>query len=403
MMKRILIILVMISPSVTTNLMGQQKLKKADDYFELGENANHAGHLEEAIEYFNQCVHINPGYADAYFTRGMAKEQLKDLQGALTDYNIYLELKPDVSEVLLSRAVVRYKLGLYAQAKDDFLRLLQLPPGETTTIFYRQAPFGGGTNKIVTTQGLDKSYLLNYLGLTENKLKNFKNAKTFFDSAITINPSEPDYFVNRGIAKESLDDSTAEHDYKTALELDGSNSLAKYNLAVLTAKKGKAMEVENKLTEAIENDSTLLYSYIERGYHRLESGYLKGALDDYNAALRIDKKDPEIWLSRGIVHEKMKDFEAAYADYSKAISLDPEFDKAWLNRGNLLTKLGQYDEAIEDYTSAITFSPNYASAFYNRAIAFQRLKKKTEACADLKKAEALGMNIQDTMKSKICE
>jgi tetratricopeptide (TPR) repeat protein len=401
-MKKIIVILLPFLFSAMA-LMGQEKPRKADDYFEMGENANHAGRLEEAIAYFNQCIYINPGYAEAYFTRGMAKEQLKNLQGALTDYNIYLELRPYASEVLLSRAVVRYRLGLYAQAKDDFIRLLQLPPGETTTIFYRQSPFGGGTNKIVTTQGQDKSYLLNYLGLAESKLMNFKNAKMYLDSAITVNPDDADYYVNRGLVKESLNDSTAENDYKQALQLDADNSLAKHNLAVLSGKRGKVSEVENKLTEAIENDSTLLFSYIERAYHRLQSGYLKGALDDYNSALRIDKKEPEIWLGRGIVQEKMKDFEAAYADYSKAISLDPEFDKAWLNRGNLLTKLGQYDEAIEDYASALTFNPKYASAFYNRAIAFQRLKKKAEACADLKKAEALGMNIQDSMKSKICE
>src|SRR4051812_18423475 len=96
-MKGSIVILLTLLTSVT-GLMGQEKPRKADDYFELGESANHAGHLEEAIEYFNQCVHVNPGYAEAYFTRGMAKEQLKDLQGALTDYNIYLELRPDVSE-----------------------------------------------------------------------------------------------------------------------------------------------------------------------------------------------------------------------------------------------------------------------------------------------------------------
>ena len=131
------------------------------------------------------------------------------LAGANTDYNIYLELKPDQPEALLSRATVRYQLGLYEQSKEDFLKLLTLPVGETQTIFYNQSASASGANQIMTAQGAIKPQIFNYLGLVETKLGHYKEAITWLDSAIALRRKEADYYVNRGIAKEGMNDPTA--------------------------------------------------------------------------------------------------------------------------------------------------------------------------------------------------
>ncbi|HEX6227125.1 MAG TPA: tetratricopeptide repeat protein, partial [Chryseolinea sp.] len=356
--------------------------------YEQGEAAHNAGNYKLALDYFNKCLKESPGFADAYFTRGATREQLRDLKGANTDYNIYLELKPDQPEALLCRATVRYQLGLYEQAKTDFLKLLKLPPGQTETIFFNQSASATSGNQIMTAQGSIQPQILNYLGLVETKLGHYKQAVTWLDSAISLRQKEADYFVNRGIAKEGMNDTTAAlEDYNHALTLRPDHTVALHNVAVIKRKKG--ISTDNDLEKAIESDSSMLYPYLERGYQRMEGGYYKGALEDYDRALEIEAKDPEIWLNRGHVKEKLNDLKGAYADYTKAIELDEKFDKAWLNRGNVLSKQGRVEDAIQDYTVAITFNPNYAAAFYNRAIARQKLKQTTEACQDLEKAESL--------------
>jgi tetratricopeptide (TPR) repeat protein len=310
-------------------------------------------------------------------------------------------LKPDQPEALLCRATVRYQLGLYGQSKADFLKLLTLPVGETQTIFYNQSASATGSNQIVTAQGSIKPQIFNYLGLVETKLGNYKEAIVWLDSAIGLRQKEADYYVNRGIAKEGVNDTTAMQDYNTAIKLRPDHAVALHNIAVLKRKQGAT--IDNDLEKAIESDSSMLYPYLERGYQRMEGGYYKGALEDYDRALEIQDKDPEIWLNRGHVKEKLNDLKGAYADYTKAIELDEKFEKAWLNRGNVLSKQGRAEDAVQDYTVAITFNPDYANAYYNRALAKQKLKQPAEACQDLQKAESLGLAVAEKVKKEICK
>jgi Flp pilus assembly protein TadD len=47
------------------------------------------------------------------------------------------------------------------------------------------------------------------------------------------------------------------------------------------------------------------------------------AIEDYNAALRIDPNDAMAYSSRGIAYHYKKDYRRARADYEKALQLDP--------------------------------------------------------------------------------
>lgn len=383
--------------------VGQEKHVNVQKVYEQGEGAYNRGEYAEALLLLDKCLRENPGYVDAYLTRAATREQLKDLQGAHTDYNIYLSLKPNQPEALYSLGLLQYRMGMYSQAKENLLTLLKLPPGETNTIYFKQSASAIGTNQITTAQSAIRPQIFNYLGLVETKLNHYESAVQWLDSAITLQNKEADYYVNRGIAKEGLQDTTAYSDYKQALRLNAEHPAALHNIAVWKRKNGSDKESLDELEMAIESDSSMLYPYLERAYQRMEGGYYKGALEDYNKALEINDRDPEIWLNRGVVKEKLSDFRGAFADYTKAIGLDEKFGKAWLNRGNVLTKQGRYKEATEDYTAAITFNPDYSSAYYNRAIAKQKLKLAAEACQDLLKAETLGQEVSEKMKKEICK
>jgi tetratricopeptide (TPR) repeat protein len=383
----------------------QSKPKKPYVLFEEAESAFRDNEFNKALDLLNQCLKEDPGYLEAYSMRGSVRELLNDNDGALTDYSIYLEQFPDRSDVLMSRAILRYKVGFYDQAKEDFHRILILPPpGETNSLLYKKGMSVDDKNPVITisSSGNHTSYILNYLGLTEAKLKNYARAKGHLDSAILINPTEPDYFVNRGLVKESLNDSTALLDYQAALKLNPNHVLAKHNLKAYQSKKSQTQNLEDRLSQTIAADSTMLYPYLERAQQRYESKYYEGAYEDYSMALEIDSTNVEIWLGRGLAREKMKDYKGAFSDYTKAIDLKENFAKAWLNRGNVLVKMERHADAVEDYTVALLYFPDYSLAFYNRAMAKAKLKKHQEACADLTRAEELGMKVDGKVKEKTC-
>jgi tetratricopeptide (TPR) repeat protein len=255
----------------------------------------------------------------------------------------------------------------------------------------------------MTAQSALKAQVYNYLGLIESSLRNCSYAVQYLDSAIQLTPDEADYYVNRALAKQTCDDLTATADFNKALTLQPNHPLAKHNLAISKAKAGHYDEAEAQLTEAIHADSLMLDPYLERAYYRLLKKNYRGALEDYNMAIRLNRLDPDIWLNRGVTKEKLFDLTGAYRDYTEAIELDNAFVKAWINRGNILAAQKKYNEAIEDYSAAITYQSDYGVAYYNRAIAYYRLNKMEEACNDIKEAEKLNQRVNLKTKEKFCK
>lgn len=380
-----------------------QEVHNASYYFEKGEAAFDKQQYRTAIAHFNECLRLEPYFIEAYYARARTRERIGDKQGALTDYNIYLESKPDNAEALFSRAVSRYEFGQWAIAKEDFTKLLTMPAGETNTVYFEVDP-AGETGKAITAQGGLTPAIINYLGLIELNLKNYGRAIARFDSALSIKPNEPDYLLNRGLARQQSGDTvSAINDYKRVLSVNPNNNLARHNLAVLGASGSNPQETERQLTEAINENPKLPYSYAERGALRLKTGNLKGALTDYSEAIKLDPNNPDYWLNRGIAKEKGNDLNGALADYKQTITLKSNYEKGWMNHGNVLVKLNRLNEAIDDYSVAITHYPDYALAFYNRALAKHKAGKKKEACLDLEQARKLGTRIDAKVTAALCQ
>src|SRR5882724_11524950 len=211
------------------SLFPQNGNKNAAFYFQKGEDAMDAQSYKTALAHFNECLRIDPYYMEAYYSRAQVRESLGDSRGALTDFSIYLESKPQNSDALFSRALLRYQYKQWAVAREDFVKLLTAPPAETKSIVF--APDKEGGTAIATMQSNMKASLLNYLGMVDTKLKNFKSAIRFLDSAITLEPKNAEFYVNRGWAhQETLDTVKATADYQKALSLNPEGSLARHNL-----------------------------------------------------------------------------------------------------------------------------------------------------------------------------
>jgi len=380
-----------------------QGKKKAEYFFAEGEKALEENKYTTALAHFNECLRLDPYFLEAYQSRASARQKLGDTKGALTDYSIYLESRPAQPEALLSRATLRYDLGQYVTAREDFQTLLTLPAGVTNTVFFRQGGAGEGTDKIFTLQGTNHAVIFNYLGLINTRLKNYPQAAVFFDSALRLEPHDPHYLINRGVLKEhQIDTAGAIADYQKALSIDPAFGLAIHNLAVIKRTRGQQTESEKMLDDAIQQSPNLPYPYAARAYYRLHHKDLRGAIDDYDRVILLNKTDEESWMYRGMVKEKLKDFDGAFIDYTEAISLKNDFARAWLARGTLLTKLNRLPEAVEDYSVAITWYPEFGLAFYNRAIAQQKLGKLKEACEDLNTAEKMNVRIEVGVREKTC-
>ena len=63
----------------------------------------------------------------------------------------------------------------------------------------------------------------------------------------------------------------------------------------------------------------------------LELGNVKGAIDDFSAAIHLDSQVEYYWR-RAILYGEGGEYDKAIADYDRAIELDPDNNVLWRNR-----------------------------------------------------------------------
>jgi 1-deoxy-D-xylulose-5-phosphate reductoisomerase len=112
----------------------------------------------------------------------------------------------------------------------------------------------------------------------------------------------------------------------------------------------------------------------------------KGAIEEFNQALRINPNYENSYVSRGFCRFRLGDTQGAIQDYNQAIQLNPNHAKAYYNRGLARRKLEDKQGAIQDYSEAIRLNPNHARAYNNRGLIRAALGDKQAAAEDLQKA-----------------
>ena len=129
--------------------------------------------------------------------------------------------------------------------------------------------------------------------------------------------------------------------------------------------------------------------YFHQGINRHTFGDIKGAIEEYNKALRLHPNFPEVYYKRGISRYKLGDLKGAIADYNKAISLNSNYPGIYNHRGFTLHDLGDIKGAIADFNKALSLNPNFPEAYQNRGISRNKLGDKQGAITDLKTAANL--------------
>ena len=160
--------------------------------------------------------------------------------------------------------------------------------------------------------------------------------------------------------------------------------------------KGNAKKYKGAIKdydEAIKINPEFFRAYNNRGIAKANLGRYEGALgryeeaiEDFNKAIEINPQYANAYNNRGVSKGKLERYEEAIEDHDKAIEINPQYAYAYNSRGNAKGKLERYEEAIEDYDKAIEINPQYAYAYNNRGRAKVNLERYEEAIEDYDKA-----------------
>lgn len=94
--------------------------------------------------------------------------------------------------------------------------------------------------------------------------------------------------------------------------------------------------------------------------------------------------------NRGVVKVRLGDNRGAMADYDAAIAMDPKLGDAYVSRAGLLTAMHRYDEAKADIAQAMALGAgNLPAAYYSRGVIAEETGNVKAAYEDYSRALAL--------------
>jgi tetratricopeptide (TPR) repeat protein len=173
---------------------------------------------------------------------------------------------------------------------------------------------------------------------------------------------------------------------------------------------------------------------LESAGKAVERGDIRSGISHLDAAIRLNPRNLEVYVGRGILYFRIGNIERARADFEKSLTLgDPPMESigflgiilalggeversfellnkaiergfqhplALSARGAILSNKGRLQEAVVDLSSAISMAPDLAVAWNDRGIANLRLKRFDLALSDLNQAIKLNPQLLNAYQNR---
>ncbi len=295
----------------------------------------HAGYVEPAIQ---------------WGLRALSLDNQSELAWGSLALALALQEKPDTENQKLVKAVAQhpasasmfyYKLGLQKrstgkdqEAAELFEKALQAQP-----------------NNVKALQALSETLLA---------LGRFEQATEVLRRALALNSGDAETHRNLGYAllNQGKNAEGAEA-LRIAITLDPENAVYHSDLAVCLARLNREAE----------------------------------AIQEFRRATELDPRSADARHKLANTLVSMGNLSEAVAEYREVIKIMPDRHYVHFNLGTVLYRLGEINQAINEFLEEIRYNPKFGDA-YARLARLYRMKGENSLARDVvKRAEALGINI----------
>lgn len=117
------------------------------------------------------------------------------------------------------------------------------------------------------------------------------------------------------------------------------------------------------LNQSRQKDFAILQA-VAIAHIRSDSGNAMYALELLSKAIKLDKKNPSLFVEQGNAYRKLRNGTEAYKSYAKAIDLNPAYAEASYRLGKLFLTQNNSDMYLKYFRQATASDSNYAPAWY---------------------------------------
>lgn len=347
-----------------------------------------------ALGYLTACVTQRPHFSWAFLLRGTAYGELGEFSAAEADFQRARELKVLPYALLINRGVMRLRQEKLALAISDFLEARQLKPNSYEAYFNLGRAYHDQKKWKEALSQLNEAvqrapHLSQPLRLRAQVYLALNEAdKALADLAMAIKQDAPGsklvaedhYERGRILHKKKLYEAALQA-YDAAQKLQPDRvELHRLRADVLLA-LGRNKEAQQALDEFLDRPKKVdPDAYRQRGFERARAGNHGGALADWTRALEMEPTSALTLGRRGwawLNHAT----KLALGDFDDALKLDPASADLHTGRGYARVLLGKHAEAVQDAEKAVLLAakasdprekiaaPFNAACIYAQAIA----------------------------------
>jgi len=204
-------------------------------------------------------------------------------------------------------------------------------------------------------------------GVSLCNLGHFREAVSWFDKALAVDPENPNTWVNKAVAVGTL---------------------------------GRIEEELRCYEKALAIAPDCVEAWYNKGLAMTHLGRFENAIECYNRALAINPRQAEVWVNKGSAHGNLGRFEEEHACYEKALTINPGHAKAWINKASALINGGRFEEANQCCNRALAINPALAEAWVNKASALGALKRFDETIRCCERALTINPHLWEAWVSK---
>ena len=298
----------------------------------IGVEAMRGNRWEEAVQYLNQVLVIDPGAADLHQMVAESQRQMGNLDWARESIAKALNANPLYAPAYLARA----RLTLLRDPQADVMHDV--------------------------------------------------------DRALELDPVFADAYVERAALHMRAGDlSAADDDLQRAFQVDSQHAMAwvtRGRLALLNHDEEGAISAE---LHAQSIDPTIPMSYFIMGQADMDLGLSASALTPLEVYVTYAPDDPQGWLTYGKALLAEGGAQAAIEVLSQAVTLSPRMIEAFLTRGEAYLAVDDGNGAYRDFHSAYGLDTKVFASRYGMARAFEITNQPREALREIEGALRLAV------------
>jgi tetratricopeptide (TPR) repeat protein len=236
------------------------------------------------------------------------------------------------------------------------------------------------------------------LGYVYSTLNRPANAKSEYERAIALDPKMGAAYLNLGLTILDSDPSAAVAALQNAADLSPQDAHTKWALGTALEKSGKLPAAIEQYEAARKLDGADFKIRLSLGYALLTAGRASDAEAEYRAALTLHASERELaeaHLGLAEVLISAKKLRESISELALYLASEPNDAKARLERASVLFDMDKYDDALAELDRAAKIGPEDLGTLKLRSDIYWKQKRYADAVAVLQKAAALAPHDAD--------